>query len=106
MMCPSCKLENPLSAMMCDCGYRFVPGSEISNGGLTAHAVPLQVDPGSLYLRSIAASVDSIRKMILFWIVASIAAGVVWGLIVVYQGAKQQEIMKTLQDREPERPRR
>jgi len=27
--CPSCKLENPPSALYCDCGYEFVPGSKV-----------------------------------------------------------------------------
>ena len=28
--CPSCKLENPPSALYCDCGYEFVPGSKLA----------------------------------------------------------------------------
>jgi hypothetical protein len=28
VICPSCKLENPASALYCDCGYEFVPGSK------------------------------------------------------------------------------
>jgi len=28
VICPSCRLENPASALSCNCGYEFVPGSK------------------------------------------------------------------------------
>src|SRR6476661_1219966 len=43
MTCPSCGLENPPSAQVCDCGYAFVPGSikPITNASQPATKKPL-----------------------------------------------------------------
>jgi hypothetical protein len=43
MTCPSCKLENPPSALYCDCGYEFVEGSlgVVLRGGSTLGIIPL-----------------------------------------------------------------
>ncbi len=30
MICPSCKLENPASAIHCDCGFNFRPGEAVA----------------------------------------------------------------------------
>jgi hypothetical protein len=33
MTCPACKLENPPSALYCDCGHEFVEGSTLVTDG-------------------------------------------------------------------------
>lgn len=65
--CPKCKLENLPSATVCDCGYSFAGRSD---------------DQSVHYLRSIAESVNSIRRMILCWIVLTLIGAVVVGFIV------------------------
>jgi hypothetical protein len=78
--------------MTCDCGYRFV-------GAANQSAVLAPTDDSGLYLRSIAESLRSIRNMILFWIVASLAAGAIWGVILAYGASKQREAVRTFQER-------
>lgn len=67
MTCPRCKLENPSSAMVCDCGYSLDGRGE---------------DQAVHYLRSIAESTNSIRKMVLCWIVLTLIGAVVGGLVI------------------------
>lgn len=62
MRCPVCKLENQPSAERCDCGHRF------------GAAVPVL---DTRHLERIAQSVESIRRILLVWVVLSIAGGVV-----------------------------
>jgi len=65
MQCPSCKLENPPSAMRCDCGHRF-DRAEVNT---------------EAYLREIARSTESIRRLVLLIIVLGIVAAVIWGVV-------------------------
>lgn len=61
MNCPVCRLENLPGTESCDCGYSFATR---------------KVDSSSGDIRRIADAVESIRKMMRFWIIASIVAGV------------------------------
>jgi hypothetical protein len=70
VICPSCKLENLPSATVCDCGYSFAGRSE---------------DQSVHYLRSIAKSLNSIRRMILCWIVLTLIVAVVGGFIIAME---------------------
>jgi len=82
MLCPKCRLENPPTATVCDCGHSFGGKGE---------------DQNLYYLRSIAESVNSIKRMILFWIILAIAGGVVWGIIIASEANKREEATREFQ---------
>jgi len=82
MTCPKCKLENPPNAAICDCGYSF----QGSGGHQETH-----------YLRSIAESVDSIRKMLLLWMILTLVGAVVYGIIVGFESSRREDIFRQLQ---------
>jgi hypothetical protein len=69
MKCPSCSLENPPSALRCDCGYTF-PSS----------VQKAMTDPAAVsHLRSIDASLLTIKRILLVWIFLAI----LWIIIFV-----------------------
>lgn len=63
MKCPSCKLENPETALRCDCGYAFsLPAVQISNGREPS-------DPAVVnYLLSIDDSLRTIKRILVWWV--------------------------------------
>ena len=63
MTCPSCKLENPPSASVCDCGYQFQSA--------TGHVMATQET--SPYLASIDRSLKTIKNLMVLWLLLSIA---------------------------------
>jgi len=69
MRCPNCKLENPPSATVCDCGYTFVSDSQSEGQSV-------------YYLRSIAETVNSIKRLMEFWILLTLIGAVIWGLLI------------------------
>jgi hypothetical protein len=82
MTCPRCKLESPASATICDCGYAFSGKRE---------------DQSTYYLRTIAEAVNSIRRMILFWIVLTLVGAIVGAFIVAEESGKKEETIRDLQ---------
>lgn len=64
MTCPSCKLENPATALRCDCGYAFGPTAK--------------TDPSlSLYLHSIDSSIRTIKWIIIAWAVLTVIGALI-----------------------------
>ena len=90
MTCPMCRLENPPSALACDCGYSFAGRGE---------------DQSIHYLRSIAESVNSIRRMVLFWIVVTLIGAVVWGFIIAMENARDNELRRQPEKATDTRPK-
>jgi len=68
MQCPSCQLENPPTAEVCDCGYSFTKRVQTRRTAADS--------PEVLELRAIARSVKSIRTMALFWTCVMIVSAI------------------------------
>jgi hypothetical protein len=81
MICPICKLENPPSSTRCDCGHTF--------GGTGEQT--------GYYLREIADGVDSIRRMILAWLVLMFVGTIVAGVLIVHENAERKEVLRDIQ---------
>src|SRR5579863_5827238 len=60
MTCPSCKLENPPSAVRCDCGYVFA--ASVSPRERSLQSLPVDDPPLVVYLRSIDDSLRTIKR--------------------------------------------
>jgi len=83
VICPKCRLENPSSASVCDCGYSFEGHRE---------------DQSVHYLRSIAESVNSIRRMILWWIVLTLIGAAVAGFVITMENiSRDNEIHRQIE---------
>ena len=68
MQCPSCQLENPTTAEVCDCGYSFTKRLQTRRNPGDS--------PELAELRAIARTVKSIRTMALFWTCVMIASAI------------------------------
>jgi len=69
MTCPLCKLENPGSARVCDCGYSFATGAAPSvAASTTANAL----------LRSMDRSLRAIKFVVVAWAVLTLIGLLAW----------------------------
>jgi len=73
MRCPSCGLENPNSAIKCDCGHRFAGSPE---------------DRLLAEVSAIGRRVESIRKAVLLFVVITLGAAIIAGLIAAFEAAR------------------
>jgi hypothetical protein len=69
MKCPVCKLENPDTALRCDCGYAFATGTMPAG------------DPVLEHLRSIDETLRYIKRLILLWAILTVVAAIVIAIL-------------------------
>jgi predicted metal-dependent RNase len=74
MKCPVCQLENPSSAARCDCGYSFA--------GLKTNS--------DSYLRSIDASLRTIKQIIVWWAVLTVVGLIIWFVVTILSGPNER----------------
>jgi hypothetical protein len=74
MTCPSCKLENPPSAVRCDCGYVFA--ASVSPRERSLQSLPVDDPPLVVYLRSIDDSLRTIKRILVWWVTLSAIAAI------------------------------
>lgn len=77
MKCPQCKLENPESALQCDCGHEFAAAFARASSARLAQAATAD-PPASLYLRSIDSSLRTIKVVVLVWAMLTVIGFVYW----------------------------
>jgi hypothetical protein len=77
MKCPQCRLENPESALQCDCGHEFAAAFSRASSARPAQAA-MADSPASLYLRSIDSSLRTIRIVVLAWATLTVIGRVYW----------------------------
>lgn len=92
MECPVCKLENLPMARKCDCGYIFGRPPAVKSyppAAAKPEAAP-DLTTSERYLQSIAASLLTIKRAVVFWLVLTIVSIVCWlfASIVQTPGAK------------------
>ena len=83
MKCPVCHLENPEAAAQCDCGYTLT-GSKL--------------DP-NYHLRSIAESVQTIRRVVVCWAVLTIVGMIAWLAVATLSWHPAPEPVRAFQEK-------
>ena len=73
MECPVCKLENLPMARKCDCGHVFGRPRSVAKPEVSA-----DLNTSERYLQSIAASLLTIKRAIVFWLVLTVIALLCW----------------------------
>jgi hypothetical protein len=83
MKCPACHLENPDTATHCDCGYSLT-GSKM--------------DP-NYYLRSIADSARTIKRVVVCWAVLTVIGMIVWLGATFLAGPQETQVVRPFQEK-------